>query len=195
MWVWYDINESPDRLYALYTIYVCVFPADQCLFRVFVFGFIVVHLQLQLPPGCTPRPMLQWRALRPVIDVSFSIIYCCILRLHSNPLMARTWPAIRRNQKLWYFWKFLLPAPAAPQNVSPSLSCSHSLSLFLSSLSYMPGRSAVIFMARCAAQWGRGAGKAAAGASIEPFLCDLITRNLNLFLWNMIVVKLFEVFL
>lgn len=129
MWVWYDINESPDRLYALYTIYVCVFPADQCLFRVFVFGFIVVHLQLQLPPGCTPRPMLQWRALRPVIDVSFSIIYCCILRLHSNPLMARTWPAIRRNQKLWYFWKFLLPAPAAPQNVSPSLSRSHSHSL------------------------------------------------------------------
>lgn len=25
VWVWYDINESPDRLYALYTIYVCVY--------------------------------------------------------------------------------------------------------------------------------------------------------------------------
>lgn len=25
VWVWYDINESPDRLYALYTIYVCAY--------------------------------------------------------------------------------------------------------------------------------------------------------------------------
>lgn len=155
------------------------------------FRFYCGSFAVAVAPRLHPRPMLQWRALRPVIDVSFSIIYCCILRLHSNPLMARTWPAIRRNQKLWYFWKFLLPAPAAPQNVSPSpaltlshCSCHHYHICLADRARYL---------------WPSvqhsGAGKAAAGASIEPFLCDLITRNLRLFLWNMIVVKLFEVFL
>lgn len=108
--------------YMHYIQYICVcIPSRSMSISSIRFRFYCGSFAVAVAPRLHP---LQWRALRPVIDVSFSIIYCCILRLHSNPLMARTWPAIRRNQKLWYFWKFLLPAPAAPQNVSPSLSLS-----------------------------------------------------------------------
>lgn len=159
------------------------------------FWFYCGSFAVAVAPVAPPlQCQLQWRALRPVIDVSFSIIYCCILRLHSNPLMARTWPAIRRNQKLWYFWKFLLPAPAAPQNVAAA-----PLSLSLSFSHCSCHHYHICLADRPRYLWPSvqhsGAGKAAAGASIEPFLCDLITRNLRLFLWNMIVVMLFEVFL
>lgn len=175
-----------------YIQYMCVYSQPINVYFEYSFSVLLWFICSCSCPRCSPRPVLQWRALRPVIDVSFSIIYCCILRLHSNPLMARTWPAIRRNQKLWYFWKFLLPAPAAPQNVSPSLSLSLTVPVIIIIYAWPQY---LWHLCQCAAQWGRGACKAAAGASIEPFLCDLITRNLRLFLWNMIVVKLFEVFL
>lgn len=104
------------------------------------------------------------------------------------------------ESKIMIFLKiFTACACGTAECVCRPLTLSLSPSLFLSSLSYMPGRSA-IFMAfvckqtpQCAAQWGRGVDKAAAGACIEPFLSDLITRNLRLFLWNMVI--LFEVFL
>jgi len=39
----------------------------------------------------TPSGGGSFWGLRLLIDVSFSIIYCCILRFHFNPLMARLW--------------------------------------------------------------------------------------------------------
>lgn len=79
------------------------------LFRVFIFGFIAafsprVAPRVAVAVACgtiasSPCPQSDL-ALRLVIDVGFGIIYCYILRLHLNPLMAQTWPVIHWNQKL-----------------------------------------------------------------------------------------------